>query len=877
MKHRFCLWLAAWAALLVSAPLFAAGWSSVSSLQPTWITSGPKNSMFAADAGAFYGSATAGKSWQTMAGPSGGPYSALTYFDGVVWMGTTQKGAAYSKTLGLSWSASNSGMLNPFTNVANQINALVAQPHVPNNLVAGNSAGVYLSTDGGGTWNSSAKGLPTQTVGSLTYPHAVLSLATATGGAILAGTGAGVYRSLDGGANWTASGLTTGKVTQVSSLWSGVYAIVESAGLYVSTDGGNNWSLSTAFSGVVPVAVLAHPERPGVVFVGTSKGAVHQSDDYGASWYEISDGSFSGSSVRALAVPAEQPDALVVSTTAGMFRYESLVIPAAIDVPLDTNISSSEVVVSGLLQAATITVSGGLYSINGGAYTSQPGVVANGTRLRVQVRSSTAFSTSTTATIRIGAVPARFLATTIRPSAVSSLTEVFVVSPAGAQIVNGVVQVSSTTPVILQPNPPAGSVIQTTTGTRLVSGTMLITDHSSGTGASFSGINGAGLTFVSSGSGTVPQVVNGTYLIESATPGNKISVGPGGEVATVSAVASMSVDRTAALTSVYVGSGTASISYDNAFADSMTIYAGETAEVGVEGSLSRIRLGSLNGDQGLPGDPITLADVATDEKLPKLAGNLARLNNSASLLNVIQAGLNEKFGVSNGLVSYDQARGVVVYSVNGRSHRFLPVGSPTVQLGGTVTAAPNRFSAVSVASSIAGTFSVVSQGIELTLASSLAYFTDLSQAIKTMDANAKVRVRSNGVLQLTIGGADYVAIPGSIGAGGTATPSVAPGFQLDNNGLIAFMDSYGAMQVLYPVFADTSVVDLTIKAIDPAGSASDNGNGTGTMLLLGATYTTHPEYQLIPLPAAHASDQWWLDGTRIFVRYPDGTAQAFSL
>lgn len=877
MKLRSCSWLVLLTALLASAPLFAAGWTSVSTLQSTWLASGPSNSMFAADAGAFYGSTTAGKSWQAMTGPGNSPYSALTYFDATVWMGTTQKGAAYSKTLGTSWSTSNSGMLPPFPPgvPAKPINALVSQPGVPSKLVAGTSSGVYLSTDGGGSWAETAKGLPI-IPGALPIIQPVLSLASISGGTILAGTGAGVYRSIDGGANWTASGLASGKVSKLSALWSAAYAIVDGVGLYVSSDSGNSWTLAS-LPGATPNAVLAHPEQPGVVFVGSTAGSVYQSDDYGASWYEISDGSFTAASVSALAVPNAQPDALVVATNAGMFRYESLVIPAVTRAPLDTSITSSAVTVSGLLRPASIAVSGGMYSINGRAFTSTPGFVVNGSILRVQVRSSSAYSTRTTATVTIGTVPARFLVTTLPPSSVSSLTQVFVSPPAGAQLVNGVVLLSSTTPVPLQPNPPSGSVIQTSPGTPLSIGTLTITDMTGGRSAAFSDATGSSLTFVSSGSGTVPQVVSGIYAVESGAPGNKLAVGSGGVLSTVSTQTSMVINRNAAVTSAYVSSGTASITYANTFADTATIYNGETAEVGVEGSLTRIRLGSLNGDQNLPGDPLTLIDVTLDSNVPNLNGNLARLNNSASLLTLIQTALNARFGVTTGRVRYDANQGVVVYTVNAYVHRFIPIGSPTVQLGGTVAAASNRFSATSPGSQIGGVFDVASQGIQLTLASSLGYFTDLNQAIKTMDPNAKVRIRSSGVLQLTIGGGDYVGIPGSIGAGGGAAPSVTPGFQLDNNGLISFMDSYGAMQVLYPIFADTSVVDLTVKAIDPSGSVSDNGNGTGTMILLGSSFTTRPEYQLIPLPAGHEADLWWMDGARLFVRYPDATAQAFGL
>lgn len=852
---------------LSCSSLFAASWSSVSTEKPSWLVAGSGSYLYAAGGSAVYVSGDSGKTWQAASAPSGSPYTVLAFANSQPWIGTMEQGAAYSANQGGSWTASSSGLISPLSKTALQIHAIAAQPGSPTKLVAGTAQGAYVSSDGGSSWKSdSIQGLPTTGTCPFCIKQAVYALAGFEGGSILAGTANGIYKSTDGGTTWASSGLTGVPVKLLSAGAGKAYALTDTGALYKSS--GSAWTQVTVSA--TPSTVYAHPSKSGTVFFGTSQGQVFSSADDGANWTAISDSTLSGA-VNAIAVPADMADNLVVATSAGVFLYgaasaSSLVIPPATNVPLNTAITSDEVTITGLQKAVAISIAGGQYSINSGAFTSQPGIVANGARLRVRVTSASAYNTSVTATVTVGTLTGSFVATTLKITPVTSLTQVFTTAPPGAQIVDGKVVFSTPVAATLQSTLPAGALVETVAGSALstTGGKLTFTDQT----------GGSSLTFAAVGSTTAPLVASGTYGVQSTVSGNVIPVGGGanvGVITTTTTQDTMTLNRGSTQTSAFVQSGVVNIQSSGA-TSSTGVYGGETAEVTNLGSLNRIRIGSLSGDQNLPGDPVTVANVTTDTTVPNLSGNLPRLSNTASLLDVIRNALNTKFGSSTGQVIYDSTNKTVTYTVNGQVYRFIPIGVPTIQIGGSVA---SRFEAANPATSASGSFSLASQGIQITMASTLGYFTDLNQALKAIDPNAKTRIRSSGALQLTLGGADYLGIPGSNALGGGTIET--PGFQIDSKGYYAFKDSTGAVQTLYPVFADVSVTDQTVKAIDPSGSVTDNGNGTATMILQGNSYTLKPGYPLIPLPAAHANDLWWQDGAKLYLRFPDSTAQDFTL
>ena len=82
------------------------------------------------------------------------------------------------------------------------------------------------------------------------------------------------------------------------------------------------------------------------------------------------------------------------------------------DVPLSMVMTSNTITVSGLGAPATISITGGTYSINGGPYINTNGTVSNGDTVSVRQTSSASYSTKTDATLTIGSVSDTFSVTT---------------------------------------------------------------------------------------------------------------------------------------------------------------------------------------------------------------------------------------------------------------------------------------------------------------------------------------------------------------------------------------------------------------------------------------------------------------------------------
>lgn len=573
----------------------------------------------------------------------------------------------------------------------------------------------------------------------------------------------------------------------------------------------------------------------------------------------------------ALANTATRATLTIGGLTVNFVVTTVFVIPPVTAAPLNTAVVSSTVTIRGLLKPARIQIDGGRYSINGKAFTDLPGFIVNGAKLRIRVQSSRLPRTTTSATVTIGSVSTAFDVTTHKFTRVTKLSEVLADLDGATLDNDGTVTIASTKAVKLLAKPLADAIIKLAKGTPLsnATGTLTFTAQS----------DDASLKTKDLGTTGAFQVVSGSYGVQSSGA-NLIPVG-NGNLRTSACATALQMKNSGLKTQTYVQSCTVYFQADAATATTAgfaaetgtPVYAGETADVDDEGSLSAIRIGSLEGDQNLPGDPLKASGVTIEESVPRLNGSLARLGGSASLLDVVKSGLDSQFGAS-GTIAYNETSGVATYRVGGKTYHFLPLGSPAVQLGGTL--AENRYAAASAATTASGAFTLASQGIEITLAGTFGYFADLDTSLKAIDPAATVQIRSSGAIQMRLAGADYVCAPGSNASGGGGS-GLTPTFTVDNSGLLGFVDSSGATQTLYPTFADITVVDQTVKALDGAGEASEGGNGSATMTLSGTSYTLKPEYLLETAPDSHSDELWWADGTKLYLRYNDGTAQSFTI
>ena len=86
---------------------------------------------------------------------------------------------------------------------------------------------------------------------------------------------------------------------------------------------------------------------------------------------------------------------------------------AVTDSELNATVASSEITISGINTAAPISITGGQYSINGGAATNVAGTISNGQTVVVLLTASAAPSTTTHAVLKVGGVSQIFSATTV--------------------------------------------------------------------------------------------------------------------------------------------------------------------------------------------------------------------------------------------------------------------------------------------------------------------------------------------------------------------------------------------------------------------------------------------------------------------------------
>lgn len=83
------------------------------------------------------------------------------------------------------------------------------------------------------------------------------------------------------------------------------------------------------------------------------------------------------------------------------------------DVELNTTMTSNTITITGINTAAPISITGGTYSVNGGAYTSASGTANNGDTVNVRLTSAGSNSTMTVAKLTIGGVFDTFSLTTV--------------------------------------------------------------------------------------------------------------------------------------------------------------------------------------------------------------------------------------------------------------------------------------------------------------------------------------------------------------------------------------------------------------------------------------------------------------------------------
>jgi photosystem II stability/assembly factor-like uncharacterized protein len=248
-------------------------------------------------------------------------------------------GGGFFKTAdrGASWNAINSGIPESKSIPTSFIDAfsVAIHPQDPNTLFAGianfQNAGVYKSTDGGGTWIAAGSGLPKSWFAVASFVFDPRSADTVY--AVLydeweddaANVHVGIYKTTDGGATWNAvnDGLPP---TRWGYVWvtaltidpknpTTLYAGTPD-GVFKSTNGGASWTAANSELRESISSLAIDPLHPSTVYAGTWNHGVFKSTDSGSTWNAANSG-LTTLNVQTLALDPKDSNRVYAGTYGG--------------------------------------------------------------------------------------------------------------------------------------------------------------------------------------------------------------------------------------------------------------------------------------------------------------------------------------------------------------------------------------------------------------------------------------------------------------------------------------------------------------------------------------------------------------------------------
>ncbi|HOG47397.1 MAG TPA: hypothetical protein PLB78_12235, partial [Anaerolineae bacterium] len=271
---------------------------------PSW---DKQEAVLAGTSEGLFRSSNGGRAWREADWPfSDAAISALAAAEDVVggpFYAGTEEGYVYgSSDGGHSWRRLGQ------PNTASPVNAIHVAPGTGGRAVlAGTTEGIFLSEDGGATWQlASAK------------PGAVLSLA-GSGAMIVAGSyDSGVWQSSDGGRTWSSlsAGLAARGLARLVAAGHGLFALGPNEGLWRSHDAGRCWEQVPSLTAHLPLSTcaIAHPPEGEVFLVSSVMSGLLRSSDGGRNWQVAQEGP---DVLCLLAAPLGPADRRVWAATAG--------------------------------------------------------------------------------------------------------------------------------------------------------------------------------------------------------------------------------------------------------------------------------------------------------------------------------------------------------------------------------------------------------------------------------------------------------------------------------------------------------------------------------------------------------------------------------
>ena len=209
-----------------------------------------------------------------------------------------------------TWNSSNSGM------TSGNIFSIQVDPSNPSVIYAlvgvGSLAGVFKSTDGGADWTSASSGLESATFAPVSSHRNLLALDPQHSGTLYVGLAGTVFKTTNSAASWTsaATGLPTIQAVAVDPVTpTTLYLGTSSSGVYKSANGGNSWNaFNTGLTNLNVQALVVDPQNSSNVYAGAlSSGAnlsLFKSANGGTNWNVLGGGLASGSVPILAAWPA---------------------------------------------------------------------------------------------------------------------------------------------------------------------------------------------------------------------------------------------------------------------------------------------------------------------------------------------------------------------------------------------------------------------------------------------------------------------------------------------------------------------------------------------------------------------------------------------
>ena len=142
-------------------------------------------------------------------------------------------------------------------------------------------------------------------------------------------------------------------------------------------------------------------------------------------------------------------------------------------------------------------------------------------------------------------------------------------------------------------------------------------------------------------------------------------------------------------------------------------------------------------------------------------------------------------------------------------------------------------------------------------------------------AGGTTEVASNGGLRVTLGGTVFQLRPAWWPLGALGQP---PGFAvLPSVGLVT-TGADGISHALMGDVADRAALnDVLSQAVGHTVTVQTGLDMVTSVELDGQRFELIPDAMLLPASTGPASAPWWLEGSKLFVRYPSGMVQGFEI